>query len=168
LTLALRLALGLPYKYQNGTPLIDHGSERVTFTNGKDAHLFDCFAMANLLLCSAVLKKGSQKSLAPQVMRDNCAHHLVATIGILKPTLVISQGWGLVATLRTNFGDLRPIKHKIDHCVLADCSLDGNRFVWAGLWHPTRFWSTINQRYFEETAAPAIKRARERALKLSQ
>ena len=95
-TLALRLALGLPYQDRNGAPLLDHDSERVTFADGKGAHLFDCFAMANLLLCSAVLKRGSQKSLAPQVMRDNCVHHLVKTIGILKPTLVISQGWGLV------------------------------------------------------------------------
>jgi hypothetical protein len=166
-TLALQLALGLPYDDQNGTPFIDHETERVKFIKGKDAHLFDCFAMANLLLCSAVLKKGSQKSLAPQVMRDNCVHHSKETIGILKPTLVISQGWGLVPTLQANFGEVRAIKHKLDKCLLADCELDGDRFVWAGLWHPTRFWSTINQRYFKETAAPAIERARERALKLA-
>jgi len=167
-TLAMRLALGLPYQDQNGKPLVDHDSEWVTFADGKGAHLFDCFAMTNLLLCSAVLKRGSQKSLAPQVMRDNCAHHLVETIGILKPTLVISQGWGLVPTLQTNFGNVLPIKNNIDRCVLADCDLDGNRFVWVGLWHPTRFWSTINQRYFKETAVPAITVARKRALKLAQ
>ena len=108
-TLALRLALGLPYKDRNGKPLVDHDSEWVTFTDGKGAHLFECFAMTNLLLCSAVLKDGSQKSLATH---RSCArtvpHHLVETIGILKPTLVISQGWGLVDTLQDELRQCTP------------------------------------------------------------
>jgi len=167
-TLALRLALGLPYKDRHGQPLIDHQTERVTFTDGTDAHLFECFAMANLLLCSAVLKEGSQKSLATPVMRENCAEHLVETIGILKPTLVISQGWSLVDTLRDSFGDIHQINLNIPKCYLADCDLNGNRFVWVALYHPTRNWSTINQPYFRETVVPAITAARKRALKLAQ
>ena len=121
-TLALRLALGLPYKDRHGQPLIDHQTERVTFTDGTDAHLFECFAMANLLLCSAVLKDGSQKSLATPVMGENCAEHLVETIRILKPTLVISQGWSLVETLRDSFGVIQPI-NLTSKCNLADCDL---------------------------------------------
>jgi hypothetical protein len=51
---------------------------------------------------------------------------------------------------------------------LARCDLDGNQFIWAALWHPTRFWSAINQPYFQETVVPAITAARKRALKLAQ
>ena len=123
--------------------------------------------MTNLLLCSAVLKEGSQKSLAPTGHARQLCRHLVETIGILQPTLVISQGWGLVPTLR----ELRrctPDQPQHRPLVLADCDLDGNRFVWVALWHPTRFWSTINQRYFRETVVPAITAARKRALKLAQ
>lgn len=74
-TLALRLALGLPCADQYGRPLIDHETERVRFTDSTEAHLFECFALANLLLCSAVPKPGSQKSLATSVMRANCIRH---------------------------------------------------------------------------------------------
>jgi len=101
-------------------------------------------------------------------MRANCIRHLVATIDILQPTLVISQGWGLVPTLRDNFGVTRTFGHNIPDCILTDCNLNDNPFVWVGLWHPTRFWSTIEQDYFGETVVPAIKLARRRALKLVQ
>ena len=93
-TLALRLALGVPYEDRYGNPLIDRETEQVNFTDGTHAHLFECFAMANLLLCSAVKEEGSQKSLATSVMRKNCSRHLMKTVEILRPTLVISQGWG--------------------------------------------------------------------------
>lgn len=168
-TLAVRLALGLPYEDQNGAPLIDPETERVIFTDGKDAHLFDCFAMANLLLCSAVLKKGSQKSLATAVMRENCIRHLLKTIEILRPTLVISQGWGeLRNTLRENFTVERRFRADLADCYLAESDLDGHPFVWVALWHPTRFWSTINRTMFQETVIPAIKSGRRWALTLAQ
>jgi hypothetical protein len=167
-TLALWLALGLPYKDRHGLPLIDPQTELVSFTDGPPAHLFDCYAMANLLLCSAVEGEDGQAGRGTAVMRKNCAPHLQAAIEILQPTLVISQGWGLVPTLRKNFGVTRTFGHNIPDCILADCNLNDNPFVWVGLWHPTRFWSTINQPYFRETARPAIKKARMRALKLAQ
>lgn len=100
-TLALRLALGLPYQKSNGEHFIDPCEEQVKFTDGTHAHLFECFAMANMTLCAAVTKKGGQHSCQTQVMRDNCTTHLQNTIDILQPTLVISQGRELVDTLRT-------------------------------------------------------------------
>jgi hypothetical protein len=54
--------------------------------------------MANLLLCSAVANADGQASRNTAIMRKNCARHLIETIDILQPTLVISQGWGLVDT----------------------------------------------------------------------
>jgi hypothetical protein len=167
-TLALRLALGLPYADRHGLPFFDHQMEQINFTDGTHDHLFECFAMANLLLCSAVLKEGSQKSLATSVMRANCVRHLVKTVEILEPTLVISQGWGLVDTLWESFGVTHPVDLNVADCYLADCDLNGNRFVWIALKHPTRLWRSINQSYFRETVVPAIKAARKRALKLAQ
>ena len=166
-TLALRLALGLPYADRHGKPFTEPEEEEVSFTDGSTDHLFECFAMANLLLCSAVAKKGGQAGRGTPVMRNNCARHLKKTIGILQPTLVISQGWGLVGTLCDSLGVTREIPLDLDKCYLAECELNGNRFVWVALYHPTRFWSTINQPYFKETVVPAITVARERALKLA-
>ena len=88
----MRLVFGQPYADRHGLPFIDPREEQVNFTDGTSDHLFECFAMANLLLCSAVAKAGGQASRGTAVMRNNCARHLVATIDILQPTLVISQG----------------------------------------------------------------------------
>lgn len=167
-TLALRLALKLPYNDGDGSPLVDSDTERVGFTDGSAAHLFECFAMANLLLCSAVDKSGSQKSKANTVMRDNCAEHLKKTVEILEPTLVISQGWSLVDTLWNTLGVTHQTKLDAPNCYLTDCRLNGNRFTWVALYHPTRNWSSIKQPYFKETVVPATTAARKRALELAQ
>lgn len=167
-TLALRLALGLSYVDTHGRPLIERPTERVRFSDGTDAHLFDCFAMANLLLCSAVPKPGSQKSLANAVMRANCAKHLAQTINILQPTLVISQGWTLVDTLLDSLGVTHEVDLGLDGCRLAYCDLDGDQFVWVALKHPTRLWNSATQPYFVDTVESAVKQARRRALILGR
>ena len=93
----------------------------------------------------------------------------MAAIGILQPTLVISQGWGLVPTLRESLGDIHDVNLNLDHCVLADCDLNGDRFVWVALTHPAfGNWSNLNDREFRPIVVPAIKAARKRALKLAQ
>jgi hypothetical protein len=86
----------------------------------------------------------------------------------VQPTLVISQGWGLVDTLWDSLGVTRQVELDVEKCYLTYCDLNGHRFVWVALYHPTRFWSTINQPYFKKTVGPAIKEARRRALKLAQ
>jgi hypothetical protein len=91
------------------------------------------------------------------VMRKNCARHLQAAIGILQPTLVISQGSGLVETLRGSFGVTHPMSTNLGTS-LARCDLDGNQFIWAALRHPTRNCSTINQPYFRDTVVPHFNR----------
>lgn len=102
-------------------------------------------------------------------MRKNCARHLQATIDILQPTLIISQGWTLVDTLWESLGVTHQVNLNLDHCYLADCNLNGNRFVWVALWHPAHgHWSDIDQPYFNDPVVPAIKAARKRALKLAQ
>jgi hypothetical protein len=101
-------------------------------------------------------------------MCRNCATHLQAAIGILQPTLVISQGSGLVATLRGSFGVTHPMDTNLG-TNLARCDLDGNQFIWAALRHPSHGnWSTINQPYLRETVVPTLQQARKRALKLAQ
>ena len=157
-TLALQLAFGLPVG----------GSEYLRLSNGKSVHVFDAFAMTNLLMCSSVAKKNSQASMSTATMRQSCATHLGETIGILQPTLVISQGWGLVETLRETLGVTHEVDLSLAKCYLTYCELDGHRFVWVALYHPTRFWSSPNQTYFKNSVVPAIKEARLRALRLAR
>jgi hypothetical protein len=157
-TLALQLAFGLPIG----------DIEHLAFDDGRSGHIFDSFAMANLLLCSAAPKENSQKSLSTATMRQNCANHLAETVKVLEPTLVISQGWGLVDTLWETLGVTRQVDVDIPKCYLTYCQLDGRRFVWVALYHPTRFWSSPNQTYFKETVVPAINDARRRAVRLAK
>jgi hypothetical protein len=92
-------------------------------------------------------------------MRANCARHLVETVKILQPTLVISQGQGLDKTLRASLGITAAVNPN-----LADCTLQGNRFTWVSLHHPTRNWSALSHPYLREVVIPTINQARPRAL----
>jgi hypothetical protein len=108
-TLALQLAFGLPVG----------SSEEIDLTNGKSAHLFDAFAMTNLLMCSSVAKKDSQASKSTKTMLRSCATHLAETVDILKPTLVISQGWGMVDILWETLGVTKPVDVDFGQCYLS-------------------------------------------------
>ena len=149
-TLALRLAFGCGLGE-------DRDGEYLSTPHGP-VHLFDAFAMANLLLCSAV-KTGSTRSSLTAVLRDHCSRHLEATIGALAPTLVISQGKPLSPTL----GRLFTVEQQHGPHVYT-CSLQGVRFYWADLFHPTHTWDWLARPYLHEVAAPAIRQARGLAL----
>jgi hypothetical protein len=150
-TFALRLAFGLA---------VDEDIERIQFDDGSSAHLFEAYAMTNLLLCSAVVP-GTFKSAATGIMRKSCSRHMRETIGILQPTLVISQGGGnLEKSLRASLGVTEWKTPRI-----AKCDLDGDRFVWVSLWHPSRgHWHSLKCTYLHEVVVPAITEGRNLAL----
>ena len=115
------------------------------------AHLFEAYAMANLMMCSAVAT-GTMHSRSTGMMRGSCARHLRATIGILQPTLVISEGAGLDEPLCAALGVTKPMSK-----TLPRCDLDGNQFVRASLRHPPR---SPQDPYLREVLAPTIRKAR--------
>ncbi|KUI34196.1 hypothetical protein [Mycobacterium sp. GA-2829] len=151
-TFALRLAFGLPVD--------DDQAEYLHFTDGTTAQLFSCFAMTNLLMCSAVAT-GTMSSRSTRVMRANCSRHMATTVDILQPTLVISQGAQLDQPLRTALGVTRVLSPN-----LSECERNGHRFFWASLYHPTRNWSALSHPYLRDTVIPTIEEARARALTL--
>lgn len=67
-----------------------------------------------------------------------------------------------------SLGVARQVNLDLGKCYLTYCDLNGHRFVWVALYHPTRFWSSPNQTYFKNTVDPAIKEARRRALQLAR
>lgn len=151
-TFALRLAFGLP---------VAADIEHIQFDDGTNAHLFDAYAMTNLLLCSAVVP-GTNTSLATSTMRKSCSRHLRTTLEILQPTLVISQGKSLEDTLWTTLG----VKQVVGANVTA-CELNGNRFAWVALRHPSRGnWQSLRCAYLHDVVVPAITKGRAFALDL--
>lgn len=152
-TFALRIAFGLPVD--------DDDAEYLNLDDGTRVQLLEAYAMANLLLCSAVVE-GTMNSRSTGMMRASCSRHMRATIAILQPTLVISQGAVLDETLRASLGVTEP--HTAN---LATCQLDGHRFLWASLRHPTRSWHSLKHPYLHEVVVPTITSGRELALRLN-
>ena len=147
----LRLAFGVPVGD-------DEASLWLRTAEGKRIHVLNAYAMTNLLLCSSV-NIGTTKSSATATMRRNCLPRLRATIGILQPTLVVSQGQTLVSPIAGEFETLE--RHSPN---LAVCELDGHRFVWAAFYHPTRNWHRLSLPYLSDTVVPTMTYARALAL----
>jgi hypothetical protein len=69
----------------------DWDEEFIQSAAGDRFHMFDAFALVNVLLCGAH-KPGDATSQATKVMKHNCLKHLAATLQILEPTLLVLQG----------------------------------------------------------------------------
>lgn len=96
-TSLLRLLFGRGLGADYEGEFIDTGTENV--------HLFECFALVNFLLCSAVegepkaFDEGKSKSGArgqsTPTMQRNCAAHYRRALEILDPTIIVAQGKGV-------------------------------------------------------------------------
>jgi hypothetical protein len=148
--LALKVLLGLS---------VD-GPETISL-DGQQAHVFDCFAMANATLCSRVGADASGQGSS--CMFEGCVTHLRRTIEILKPNVIVAQGWdktgwspsrAVAAVLRVPL----PTKNTF---VRADATRGTVAFV-AGV-HPSRHWFTTNMTAWKELE-PAFRHARASAL----
>lgn len=153
---ALQLAFGLPLSGGQSKP--KRTNEHLEI-NGERVHLLDAFAMANLRLCSVA--DAGKRSMATEIVSQNCWGHLASTIEILEPTLVISQGKTVHPTLGHRFDLDRPYREN-EHVYRA--SLGGQEFVWAAFHHPTQWWHGLGCRYLWDTVEPGLKRARFLAL----
>jgi hypothetical protein len=80
--------------------------------NGDAVHLFECFALVNFLLCSAVPTSdgrpaetlGGKPGRSTAVMRKNCTRHFRAALEALEPTHVIAQGYGVRRWIARAYG----------------------------------------------------------------
>jgi hypothetical protein len=153
-TIALRLAFG-----REASEPVEHLA-----VDGRPAPLFDCFAMANLLLCSAVDAAGG-RSLGTRIgaMRANCLPHLLETIRILEPTLLISQG----VEVGRELGRVLQVRRRLTTEV-AEAAHEGRRFAWVDLRNPSRNWFSPTQRYAIETALPALRAGRRLSLEIAR
>jgi len=130
--LALKVLLGLPCD----------APERIVIDN-IDRHVFDCFSMANATLCSHVRDDASGQGTA--AMFRNCNGHLAETIRILRPTIIVTQGWSKAGwsparSVAASFDRPTPPKNSCTCISSADWHV-----VFAALVHPSRSWATVKQ-----------------------
>ena len=147
-TLALKTIFGI-----SGT---DHATEFL-YLGGENAHIFDCFALVNRLLCAAHLE-GTSTGKATTTMLNNCERHFRATLEILEPTIVVIQG---IKVWRWSQNILVPVKQRGP--TLVECDLDGRRVMVATFTHPSAWgsdrWDSPHSTYFKEIVRPALRQA---------
>jgi hypothetical protein len=162
-TSLLRLLLGCGL----GT---DYNGEFVTVSD-EPVHIFETFALANFLLCSAVSGShrqgfhGGQHGRSTPVMREGCAEHFRTALTLLQPTILIAQGlavrrWldlvldeaelipGTLPLERVRIGETRALLASFVHPAAATCD------NWGG---------NAEQPYLLKTVAPTVAALRDAA-----
>jgi len=127
-TLALQTIFELP-------PPGDHSAEFVELADGP-AHVFDCCAILNRLLCSSH-RLGTSSGRPTSTMVGNCERHFDATLKILEPTIIVLQGADLWEWSRRL---LIPLERLSDH--LIRCELAGSETLVCTFMHPSSWGST--------------------------
>lgn len=83
----------------------DYESEFVQL-DGMAIHLFDCFALVNFLLCSALLPKGGKRGRSTRTMQQNCTRHFKRQLELLEPTIIVIQGRAVLRWMGAAFDGL--------------------------------------------------------------
>ena len=152
-TSALRLIFGKGL----GT---DWEDEFVETKEGDRLHIFDAFALVNVLLCGAH-RPGSAEGRATKVMKRNCLKHFAATMNILQPTLLVLQGEGVQNWIAPVLGLM---DEQTPH--LAETHLAGNRVVVCRFSHPSArgslsWGNRLDTPYLREVVEPTLRVALE-------
>ncbi len=143
----------------------DPGSDRegeFVPLDGVPVHLFDCFALVNFLLCSAIpldprgVTPGAKPGRSTRTMQHNCSRHFKATLELLEPTIIVLQGRGVLQWMKGVFDTLS------DDVVQA-VQVNGNPARVLAFTHPSAYGTNnwgINDRtpYLRDVVAPNVRR----------
>ena len=127
-------------------------------TNEDDRfHVFDAFALVNVLLCGAH-RPGRAEGRATKVMKRNCLKHFAATLAILEPTLLVLQGEGVQDWIAPVLGLMEEITPH-----LARANLQGADPLVCRFSHPSArgklSWSYRDAPYLLEVVEPTLRLA---------
>jgi hypothetical protein len=136
----------------------DWDGEFVETTEGDRFHVFDGFALANVLLCGAH-RPGSAHGAASKVMRRNCLKHFAATLQILEPTLLVLQGEGVQEWIAPVLGLMEEITPHLARAKLAGSDPLVCRFSHPSARAPLAWGNRIDAPYLTEVVEPTIRLA---------
>lgn len=150
-TSALRLILGKGLG-------ADWEEEFVQTAEGERFHVFDAFALVNVLLCAAHPLRGAQ-GRSTKTMRRNCLRHFAATMEILEPTLMVLQGQGVQDWIGPVLGLM---DDRTEH--LAEAHVTGNRVLVCRFSHPSahgalQWGARLDAPYLQEVVEPTLRLA---------
>jgi hypothetical protein len=120
-------------------------------------HLFDCFALVNFLLCSAVLPGGSKKGRSTSTMQSNCAPHFREQLELLEPTVIVIQGVNVLQWMKNAGFDA--LSREVDQTV----QINGRATRVLAFTHPAAYgkdnWGISDRtQYLREKLEPTVKR----------
>jgi hypothetical protein len=140
-----------------GEPGADREGEFIELTSGERVHAFDCFALVNVLLCSAS-RVGTTIGESSPTMRRNCLAHFETTLRILDPTVVVLQGRAVAEWTR---GLFEPAERLGAH--LWSFQWGDRRAHLARFSHPTARgdlrWSNLDSTYLRDVVVPTLRLA---------
>ena len=121
-------------------------------------HIFDAFALVNVLLCSAG-PVGRSTGRSTKTMRRNCLRHFAATVEILQPTLLVLQGEGVQDWIAPVLGVTEDVAPH-----LSETHLAGNRVLVCRFSHPSahgnlRWGDRLDAPYLREVVEPTLRLA---------
>jgi hypothetical protein len=118
-------------------------------------HIFNMFALVNLLLCSA--RAGTARDRSSHIMKRHCFGHYIETLKILQPNLVIFQAQGIFELLLNETG-LSSCWHR-QNANLGYFTGHGLNFVSCEFYHPSHplhLWGCKPVQYFERTVLSTL------------
>jgi hypothetical protein len=140
----------------------DLGSDRrgeFVQLGGTTAHLFDCFALVNFLLCSAVSPDTGKRGKSTSTMQHNCGRHFRAQLEMMDPTVVVIQGRSTVIQWMKKAG-FETLSGEEDQTVL----INGHACRVLAFFHPavhgaSKNWGiNAHMPYLLGTVEPTVKR----------
>lgn len=153
-TTILRLLTG-------GQPGDDRAGEFLALESGERVHLFDAFALVNVLLCGAH-RPGTVSGSSTRVMRELCQRHFVETLRVLEPTVVVLQGLGVSRWTRRLFETVKPLGDHAERARFAGRDLYLCRFTHPSARGTQRWGDRLDAPYLREVVEPTVRLVRSR------
>jgi hypothetical protein len=131
-------------------------SEFLLAEGGEGFHIFDAFALVNVLLCSAH-PPGSSAGSSTEVMQRNCLEHLMATLRILEPTILILQGRGVKAWLRPAIEAEEKLTPTLARLTIAGRTTLAARFSHPAAHGPLQWGARLDGAYLSDVVEPTVR-----------
>jgi hypothetical protein len=136
----------------------DWEGEFIQTPQGDRFHVFDAFALVNVLLCSAG-PEGRSIGRSTNVMRSNCSRHFAASMQILEPTLMVLQGHGVLRWVAPVLGSMEELAPSLSEARLAGRRTLVCRFSHPSAHPPLRWGDRLDAPYLREVVEPTLRLA---------
>jgi len=133
----------------------DHETEFIKTLDGTSFHLFDAFALVNVLLCAAG-PSDSSRGRSTTTMQRNCLDHFAETVRILEPTILVLQGRGVQRWIAPKIKQLWTIADHVFAATIAGVDTVICSFTHPSAHSPLGWGSRLDGEYLVHTVQPAL------------